>query len=364
MKAPRVKVDDASAEPVGGAVGGAAWLAHGRIPALDGLRAVGVLLVILSHAAVTRGFPVSGSKAVLGRLGTVGVDVFFVLSGFLITSLLCRERDRSSRISLGAFYVRRVLRIVPAYVCFLLFVAALSFTGRAAVARADWLAAATYTMNFRAHPAWEVGHIWSLSIEEHFYLLWPPLFAFLPRRAAIVGLAGVLLFEAIVRIAILSWSPAMSVETELWTFTRLDPIAAGCLLALISRSPAGFRSLEVVVRRWPVAAALVIAATAGSMLSGKFEMGVAPSLSALALAALVWSAIRSEPRWLETRLIVTIGVGSYSLYLWQEVFLNPGRLEWWTRFPQNLAFVALFAALSYRLIEQPFVRIKQRRATR
>lgn len=355
-----MRVDSASAEPVGGA----AWLAGGRIPALDGLRAVGVLLVILSHLAVTHGFPAHSPKEILGRLGTVGVDVFFVLSGFLITSLLCRERDRSSRISLGAFYLRRVLRIVPAYLCFLVFVAALSFAGKAQIARGDWLAAATYTMNFRAHPAWEVGHFWSLSIEEHFYVLWPPLLALLPRRAAIVGLAGILLFEVVVRVAILSWSPALAIRTELWTFTRLDPIAAGCLLALLSRSPAGFRSLEVVVRRWPLAAALVVAAVAGGMLSGKFAVGAAPTLTALGLAALLWSAIRNAPRWLETKLLVTIGVGSYSLYLWQQVFLNPGPVEWWNRFPQNLVFTAMFAAISYFLIEQPFLRIKERRAAR
>ena len=323
-----------------------------------------MLLVVASHVALTSGFPGTRLRPVLDKLGTAGVGVFFVLSGFLITSLLCRELDRSRTISLRAFYLRRLLRIVPAYACFLLFVAALSLAGRADVAREDWIAALTYTMNFRTRPAWELGHVWSLSIEEHFYLLWPPLFAWLPRRAAIWGLGGVLVVEPILRIAILSGSPDMAVTTELWTFTRIDPIAAGCLLALISRSPGGVRSLDAVVRFWPVAGALVLGSIAGAMASGKFEVGAAPTVSVLGLVGLVWAAIRRAPRWLETRPFVALGVGSYSIYLWQEPFLTPRRFDWWNLFPQNLLLVAVFAALSYHVIERPFLRIKQHRALR
>lgn len=342
---------------------GAPWLEGGRIPALDGLRAVAVLMVLFAHVQLTRGFPLKGFAQAVDRVGTIGVDVFFVLSGFLITSLLCRERDRSHRISLRAFYLRRVLRIVPAYLCFLLFVAVLAVTGHAEISRDDWVAAGTYTMNFRAHPAWEVGHIWSLSIEEHFYLLWPPLFAFLPRRAAIVGLSAVLLLEPLLRFAIILWSPAHAMETELWTFTRLDPIAAGCLLALLGRSASGFRSLDAASRLWPLAAALLVVALVGSLVSGKFDVGVAPSLISITLALLVWTAIRHEPRWLEAPVLIAIGIGSYSLYLWQEVFLNPRRADWWNQFPQNLLLVAVCAAISYRVVERPFIRLKQRRAT-
>lgn len=340
----------------------APWLDHGRIPALDGLRAVAVLVVLVSHVQLTRGFPAVGFTRVIDRVGTVGVDVFFVLSGFLITSLLCREVERTHHVSLRAFYARRALRILPAYVSFLVFVGALSMSGRADIARRDWLAAATYTVNFRAHPAWELGHIWSLSIEEHFYLLWPPLFALLPRRAAIVALTGVLFAEPILRAGLLFWSPALASDMELWTFTRLDPIAAGCLLALLSRSHAGFEWLNRMARYWPVAAGLLALALAGSLVSGKFDVDVAPSLIALSLALLVWAAVKAAPRWLEAPALITIGIGSYSLYLWQEVFLNPRRAEWWTRFPQNLLFVVLFAVISYRVIERPFLRMKARKA--
>jgi peptidoglycan/LPS O-acetylase OafA/YrhL len=318
--------------------------------------------VIFAHTTRTRGFPAFGHQVAIDRVATVGVDVFFVLSGFLITTLLCREVERSRTISLRSFYWRRALRIIPAYLSFLLFVLGLSLAGHAEIARSDWVAAATYTMNFRAHPAWEVGHIWSLSIEEHFYVLWPPLFAVLPRRAATWALCLVLVIEPILRTAVLFWSPAAAMATELWTFMRLDAIAAGCLLAVVSRSPAGVRKLDLAMRYWPVPAALIVASVAGSMLSGKIDVAVAPTLEAFGIAAVVWVAIRSKPRWLENRVLVVIGVGSYSLYLWQEIFLNPMRSEWQNRFPENVALVGLFAALSYRVIERPFLRMKGRHA--
>jgi peptidoglycan/LPS O-acetylase OafA/YrhL len=369
MRGQTVSLDDGSSErPSSGRSGAPAsaaapWLAPGRIPALDGLRAVAVLLVLFSHATLTKGFPSLGWASAIDRLGSAGVDVFFVLSGFLITSLLCRERDRSRTISLPAFYVRRVLRLLPAYLCFLGFVAILAATGKADIARGDWIAAGTYTMNFRAHPAWELGHIWSLSIEEHFYLLWPPMLALLPRRGAIGGLSAVLLLEPLVRLAVLVWSPSHASESELWTFTRLDPLAAGCLLALVSRTASGVRSLGAAARAWPAVLALLVAAMIGSMISGKFDVGVGPSLIAVTLALLVWAAIHHEPRWLQSPAMIAIGLGSYSLYLWQEVFLNPRRFEWWNQFPQNLLLAALFAVLSYRVIERPFLRVKARRAS-
>jgi peptidoglycan/LPS O-acetylase OafA/YrhL len=330
------------------------------------MRAVAVSLVILSHVHLTRGFPDPSVgprfTAATERLGTIGVDVFFVLSGFLITSLLCRERDRSGVISLRAFYWRRVLRIVPAYVCYLVFVAVLAAAGKATAHGSDWLAALTYTMNFQRNPAWELGHVWSLSIEEHFYVLWPPLFALLAARRGLIGLVVVLVVEPMLRWAFILTSPSFAPVMELWTFTRLDPIAAGCLLALVSRTAPGVQALDGAARFWPLALLAAVAAWVGSILSGKIDVGVAPTLLALALPVLVWAAIRREPRFLETRALIVIGIGSYSLYLWQEVFLNPRRVDWWTAFPQNLVLTALFAAISYRFVERPFLRLKNRRA--
>ncbi len=162
------------------------------------------------------------------------MEVFFVISGFLITVLILRERERTGRLDIKAFYVRRILRIVPAYACLLLVVACLQAMGLARLAGSDWLAALTYTVNFLRHPAWEVGHAWSLSIEEHFYLAWPFVLAALPTLGPPAAL-GCMVFCFVARWAVMLLAPAWTPMAELWTFIRIDSIAAGCLLAFLAR---------------------------------------------------------------------------------------------------------------------------------
>ena len=174
---------------------------------------------------------------------------------------------------------------------------------------------------------------------------------------------GVLLIEPVLRWWILLASPAHAEVAELWTFTRLDSIAAGCLLALLSRSPTGFRALDAAASHWPLALGALALALGGSVVSGKFDVGVAPTVIALAIAVLVWAVVRYEPRALEMRALVAVGVGSYSLYLWQEIFLNPRRSDWWNTFPQNMVLTGMCAAASYHLVELPFMKLKRRQAT-
>jgi peptidoglycan/LPS O-acetylase OafA/YrhL len=298
-----------------------------------------------------------------GRIGPIGVDVFFVLSGLLITTLLCRERDRKGKVSLRGFYWRRSLRIVPAFAALLLFVAALQLAGAISVSGRDWLAALTYTMNFRPHSAWELGHLWSLSIEEHFYLAWPLLFVCLPPRWALRGLAAILVAGPVLRWAVLLWWPQGSSMLDVWTPTRLDAIAVGCLTALLARTPGGAGRLNALSRWWPLALIAVVGSLAGALHSGKFANGVAPTVTALSFGVLIWAAATRAPRWLESRPLVTVGIGSYSLYLWQQPFLNPRAELWWTAFPQNLVLACLAALLSYRLIERPLLRLRGRHSS-
>ncbi len=337
------------------------WLDAGRIPSLDGLRAIAVSLVVFDHvieSKLSREHHLAHEIA--KALSDVGVDTFFVLSGFLITTMLCRERDRTKGISLRAFYTRRALRIFPAFVAYLLFVAFLGIAGGVQIGRGDWLAAVTYTMNFRSSPAWEVGHLWSLSIEEHFYLLWPPLLAMMDRRLATRLMVGLLVLEPVLRLLVLGLAPSEASIVELWTPVRTDGIAAGCLLALVSRDPRGLALLDRAAEKWHLAFLALVLALVGSFVSGKVDVGVTPTVVALSLAVLLWWALRLEPRWLTGRVITTIGLGSYSIYLWQQAFLSP-HVGWWTSLPLSLVLVGVAAAFSYRFIEQPFVRIKDRK---
>jgi len=345
-----------------------AWLDRGRIPCLDGLRAVSIALVIAEHtvrpdglSAITRHF--------IGNIGFIGVSAFFTLSGFLITLLLVREHERSGRTALGAFYRRRALRILPAYVTYLLALLALTAAGVVVMTTTDWSAALTYTMNFVAHPTWEVGHLWSLSVEEQFYLVWPLLFVLLGPRRAVPVLAGYLVLAPIARTVMLVRTG--SIETiEQTTLLHIDAIASGSLLALLSTNR---RLVERLSPAPDVAARIIVLAVGCLALSYSVE-GLAPfqgryfnetirySVDATALGAIVWcapfAATTALGRLLESRPLTTGGALSYSLYLWQQPFLNPHSSRWFTMLPVSLLLAVSAAVASYRLVELPFLRLK------
>src|SRR5580698_6185027 len=142
-----------------------------RMPSLDGLRAVAVLLVIVFHLELSKTFtPVR----YLWRfdIGYTGVKIFFVLSGFLITTLLLREHARHGKIDWGDFYLRRIFRIFPAYYTYLALAGVAVAAGWATASRGDFLWAAIFLSDY--HKAeWALLHTWSLAVEEQFYLLWP-----------------------------------------------------------------------------------------------------------------------------------------------------------------------------------------------
>ena len=138
-----------------------------RIPSLDGLRAISIALVILSHLVYIEGFPLP--KAIdplwFDRLGPLGVRVFFVISGFLITSLLLQELETNKSINLGKFYFRRTLRIFPPYYFFILVMIILNKFNWVALSSKDIIHAFTYTVNYYPERSWVIGHGWSLSVE-------------------------------------------------------------------------------------------------------------------------------------------------------------------------------------------------------
>ncbi len=220
-------------------------LKSGRIPSLDGLRAVAIVLMMTAHIWQTKHFPSRLANAAWGVHGEVGVEIFFVISGFLITMLILREIEKRGRVDVKGFYVRRGLRILPAYFAYLGVVALLQYFRLTWIRPKDWIAAVTYTTNFVVEPRWEIGHLWSLSVEEHFYLMWPLVMLAgrsAARITAMVLMAGC--FAA--RWVILIKFPAHTSMAEVWTFTRLDTIAAGCLLALLAWEPGWRRRLD----RW------------------------------------------------------------------------------------------------------------------
>ncbi|HWE02047.1 MAG TPA: acyltransferase [Tepidisphaeraceae bacterium] len=351
-----------------------AWLTRGRVPGLDALRAGSIILVLAAHSIRAAYFEPRWLHS--GPLGFAGVDVFFVISGFLITLLLCREKSRTGDISLKGFYYRRALRILPAYFVFLAALFVAMRIGWEHVAREDWIAALTYTMNWRSDPAWAIGHIWSLSAEEQFYFLWPPLMMLLSHKSARRLLLACIVAGPFYRVAmrvLVAKIPLLHPHDALYSTSfpaRLEPIAAGCLLALLAIHPGSRRFLN----RWCTAraAAIALAILAGCVAVSSYARIVGlvfrPTVSACAIPIILWFCANARgtlARILAWRPAVALGVLSYSIYLWQQPFLSqehPGfRLF---RFPIGIGFALGAGILSYLIVERPFLKLKDRQAGR
>jgi peptidoglycan/LPS O-acetylase OafA/YrhL len=339
------------------------------VPCLDGLRALSIFFVLAEHASLSHGFPIAHDPH-LGIMGRFGVSMFFSISGFLITLLLVREWNRRGTVSLSGFYRRRALRILPAYIAYLLVVFALTRVDYVNLTRTDWLGALTYTVNFISEPSWEIGHVWSLSVEEQFYLAWPFIVLLAaPRRALYVVLAY-LAAAPVLRVLLWAFFTENVPLIEQLTPLRLDAIAAGCLLGLLAEKES-FRRRVRQTRRQAMGTIAVAATAIGvCVIIGRditvFDVTVRYTVVALSMTAIIWSAA-SWPathlgRILEARPLVFIGVLSYSLYLWQQLFLNPHSTHWTARWPTNIVLALLAAVASYYVVESPFLRIKDRKA--
>jgi peptidoglycan/LPS O-acetylase OafA/YrhL len=338
--------------------------ALGRIPSLDGLRAISIAMVLFAHLAGTERFPVMARTGNLLGLGELGVHVFFVISGFLITRLLMDELDRHGRISLSAFYLRRTLRIFPPYYAYLAVVFLLSGAGWLELAPHDIAHGATYTSNYYPGRSWFLGHTWSLSVEEQFYLLWPALLVLAGRRRAIVVAALTVLAVPIIRVAtweLMRWAgDGIGHRFE----TVADAIAIGCVLAgvraWLHRSPVYMRALAspyfTIVPLIVIAANLlhdhpVVYWTVGLFL---VNIGVA--------ACIDWCVTLPTGRIgrvINTAPMVFVGTMSYSLYLWQQIFLNRSSANVVSTFPLNLTLAVAAALASYYLVERPSLRLRR-----
>jgi peptidoglycan/LPS O-acetylase OafA/YrhL len=351
----------------------------GRIPSLDGVRAIAILLVLYAHSSIP-GHAQRILSAIKARSGFLGVQLFFVLSGFLITTLLLRELARTGRVSRSGFYLRRALRILPVYLLYLAVVAVLPCSENTRLSGFDWLTALTYTVNF--HPApipLAISHVWSLSVEEHFYLLWPLIMAGCTVAGSRRAVLGCIVFCVGFRCLGLLVFPNAGGVLDIWTFSRMDDIAFGCLLALLAGDPLWRLRLDRAAAS-PLALAVIVAALLTSQVLGTRLVGLrllspeafafvgslANTVNACGIALLLWTAMtRSEGmigRVLNSRLLSGIGTISYSLYLWHVVFCDPQR-GLLSAFPVNIVCMFASALLSYHLIEKQFLAFKDRLGT-
>jgi peptidoglycan/LPS O-acetylase OafA/YrhL len=333
----------------------------GQRPALDGLRAIAVAMVLYNHTAL----PHSGTA------GTVGVTVFFVLSGFLITRLLLEEWDTRSDISLSRFYIRRALRLMPAMVAYVAVTAAVAVRYDERLEQVLW--AGLYVTNIvRTFGEYVTltPHTWSLAMEEQFYLVWPAL---------MIGLLSVLRLSrrglALALVAMIGLSLAYRywlVESGA-TLQRLhnDPLVVafsllvGCLLAVV-----------VAWRGWRLLGGLAFTAALGLLLAlcvmdkGVWVYTVMVPATTLASAVAILVVVRDGrgPRWVHAVLtwapLRGLGRISYGLYLWhytvyyvvKQEITGPDQVA--TRVVVEVLLSVAVATLSYHLLESKFLKLK------
>jgi peptidoglycan/LPS O-acetylase OafA/YrhL len=281
----------------------------GYVPALDGLRGIAILLVLFWHAGVAP----RGS-------GHAGVTLFFVLSGYLITRLLIEERGANGGIDLLAFYRRRILRLFPALVAVGLAVSAwYAISGSAHLIAADVGGAWLYVTNFMiiaGHDQGVMSHAWTLSIEEHFYLLWPAFLILVLARWPIACIVGLLIYIGVVAVVhVLFWSPDTHHLLHKGTPLRLDALLLGCLLAL---RPQRFGILTLAVAIGGIGLVAVSRDEPGMI---RFAL-TAAALSSVVLVS--WAASRPATP-LAWGPLVGMGKVSYGAYLWHAPLFAPGR---------------------------------------
>ncbi len=319
-----------------------------RIPSLDGLRGISIWAVLLAHSSnhfQNAVLHVHVLHVGIWALAYFGVTVFFVISGFLITSLLIKEYARSSRIDLRQFYHRRAVRILPASLAYIGIVLALG--------SATWMQSAyalTFTTSYFFKQAYTpLQQLWSLSVEEQFYLLWPLVFMLGVRSAKRCGWVVM----ALCPLLRLYLKHRGYPEIEHLAPAIADSIGAGCLLALY------YDQAKAVALRYFVSGHGFILLCLGSLVVAeiifKFSLwelwGMVPAMIAFIIAA----SIERRDMVLNSGPLVWSGLMSYSLYLWQQPFLVlKGPLDF-----MSVRLVATFAAayLSYRFIERPVLKV-------
>jgi peptidoglycan/LPS O-acetylase OafA/YrhL len=297
------------------------------------------------------------SKQILRELeyaGPLGVQIFFTISGFIITTLLMREQQRNGRVSLSAFYVRRALRILPPLWLVLGTVILFASLGYIRVGQRSLLLAASFLCNTQPNNcSWFTGHTWSLAIEEQFYLVWPLLLTTIGFRA----IAPLALTVCLVFIAV----DQTSFMTAAWLHNALSGacVAAGALYASSSR----FRALLLRASTLPTILAAAFLLFGAPFFRRYNYYFVESILTPFLIVFLVFSFSRFRAN-LEHRLIIRtlagLGLISYGLYLWQQLFLADPSSYILHSLLEYPALLVPVVAISYWLVEKPLVRLGAR----
>jgi peptidoglycan/LPS O-acetylase OafA/YrhL len=342
------------------------------LPSLDGWRAIAIILVILSHMwASDGGEAVAGNLGHFANQGDLGVRIFFVISGFLITLLLLRENLEFGSISLRKFYARRVLRIFPVYFGFLAVLGSFTVAGLYHDQASSWIGSLTFTRNVVGQGRSATGHLWSLAVEEQFYLLWPITMTWFglagrPRRAVLL-LATITILALLARLIPCGNTGVVCLRVlgVKSTIKYADCLAVGCMAAYFFAYKPDFLPKAQIIF-FAAISALVIS-TVHYPASG-LDRSLIILLQAVLTAICLITSITAKPLvfypLLNCSFVVGLGILSYSLYIWHMLFLSHymgdnfvgGTLYNWKIWP---VAALITAVISYVFFERPITRLRQ-----
>lgn len=334
---------------------------------LDGLRAISIIWVIIAH------FNLDIKNSTFTNIfwgGGLGVHIFFVLSGFLITALLLKEKITNGFISLRDFYIRRFFRIIPVAFLFLFVILIMNIFLPLNITGRDFFHVLTFTENFNPKSNWYTHHFWSLSVEEQFYLIFP---FFIKRDINFyVKMSGLLIISSPV-VSYLAHHDLLASMYLKDIFSFIDTFLNGGLLSIligsltsiflfklntskrINKSGIGFLQITLLFLIW---------LSSQRSAFGGFNM----ILCALLIAFLISISMIYEDtfvnKFLNLKYIALVGMLSYSLYIWQQLFDNNQPWKDWFTYGDsiilNTCALFLIAYISYNFYEKRFIRLKNK----
>lgn len=337
-----------------------------RIPSLDGFRAISILLILFCHARLSAGFP--NQLAEVAKEAAVGVTVFFVISGFLITNLLLVEEANTGRINVRSFYIRRVLRIMPVYVLYTAFILVWRNIEPIPLSSKNLLHVFTFTVNFDSTKGWFLGHFWSLSVEEQFYIFWPAMLILL-RKHLKPALCVLIIYCCVARVIDYKF-PAYQTLSLSPFFMYADAIFIGSLGGIMFFENPGILRYKIFNSYIAQIAALfaicVLVYLSGHGKLALISLPFGNLIISISILFLLFSYITPSTsvvfKFLNNKYIVHIGVLSYSIYVWQEFFVVGPFI--WRTFPLNILVIYIVSLASYYLWEKPFLKLKHQFASR
>jgi peptidoglycan/LPS O-acetylase OafA/YrhL len=346
----------------------------GHRPALDGVRGLAIVLVIIHHVY----HMVPWSHTVISG-GYLGVDLFFVLSGFLITSLIIEEHANTGSVNLARFYMRRALRLLPAVAAALIvaivvgLLLGFAWIGMTPLRFASIVGYFTnWVRAYESGEVWFLSHFWSLAIEEQFYLIWPAFLIgllSLPRRAALFIATAIAIGSAVLMGAMfLSGSEAQRIYTG--SDTRAYQLLSGCVAAMALHWGYLPTWLNEKNRAALAKASLVFLALMFLRVRDAYAamyLGVYALITLCATMLIVHVTLDQSriTSWFEHRTLVWFGKRSYGLYVWHfPIYFLIAKVGSPWLAPFGVAFAIGVAAISYQYIETPFLRLKSRYAVR